>query len=208
MSEAYIALLAFVVLMVATPGPANLVVMIGGSKQGLRACAGFILGLVSGKILLNIVFGLGFGLVLTNLPHIVTVIKFGGAGYMIWLALRSWNDRPTNGHQRDTYRFGHGLMVHPLNPKAWVMVTLAWSQFAPALGGFGEFGGFGVQLTLVTATFAAVQLVFHTLWCAAGAVTSKALQGSLLLTRILISLTILVVIWALSYDPSSSASPV
>ncbi|MEL0077376.1 MAG: LysE family transporter, partial [Alphaproteobacteria bacterium] len=99
MSEAYIALLAFVVLMVATPGPANLVVMIGGSKQGVRACLGFILGLVSGKILLNIVFGLGFGLVLTNLPHIVTVIKFGGAGYMIWLALRSWNDRPTNVNQ-------------------------------------------------------------------------------------------------------------
>jgi len=205
MSEAYIVLLAFVVLMVATPGPANLVVMIGGSKQGVRACAGFILGLVSGKILLNIVFGLGFGLVLANVPQIVTIFKFGGAGYMIWLALRSWNDRATNGHHQETYRFGHGLMVHPLNPKAWVMVTLAWSQFAPALAGFG---GLGVQLALVTGTFAAVQLVFHTLWCAAGAVTSKALQGSLLLTRILIGLTIVVVLWALSYDPSSSLSPV
>ena len=47
--------------MVATPGPANLLMMIGGAQKGVASCIGFILGLVCGKVFLNLVFGLGFG---------------------------------------------------------------------------------------------------------------------------------------------------
>ena len=50
MTEPFLRLIVFVVLMVATPGPANLLVMIGGARLGLRGCIGFILGLVSGKL--------------------------------------------------------------------------------------------------------------------------------------------------------------
>ena len=35
MSEAYLSLLAFILFMVATPGPANLLMMIGGAQKEL-----------------------------------------------------------------------------------------------------------------------------------------------------------------------------
>ena len=62
MSEAFFSLLVFVLLMVGTPGPANMLAMIGGARLGLRECLGFIAGLTVGKIGVNVLFGVGFGL--------------------------------------------------------------------------------------------------------------------------------------------------
>lgn len=189
MTEAVLSLAGFVVLMVATPGPANLVAMVGGAQIGVRRSFGFILGLISGKIGLNVAFGLGFGLVLAQQPWLVMVLKFGSGAYMIWLALQSWNDRPKQGGVHN-YTFRHGTIVHPLNPKAWVMVILAWSNFAPALGNLLT------QMVIVVTAFALCQLVFHTAWCWAGQWLGHAMRNSQILTRSLIILTVLVVLWA------------
>ena len=55
---AYLALLGFIAFMVGTPGPANLVAMLAGVTQGVRGCAGFISGLIVGKIGLNLLLDL------------------------------------------------------------------------------------------------------------------------------------------------------
>ena len=52
--------------MVGTPGPANLIVMLAGVRQGLRQSFSFILGLIVGKVALNLFIGFGFGLVLAE----------------------------------------------------------------------------------------------------------------------------------------------
>ncbi len=193
MIEAYLALLTFISFMIATPGPANLLIMIGGAQQGVASCIGFILGLVCGKLFLNLVFGLGFGLFLANQPLLANSLKFVSAGYIIWLALQSWNDRLAVGVDQNPFSFRHGLILHPLNPKAWVMVILAWSQFAPSLGPLE------IQLVLVTAGFAVIQLFFHTMWCLTGALLQRALPRSRWLTRSMILMTVAIVIWALLF---------
>ena len=191
MIEAYFSLIVFVTLMVATPGPANLLAMIGGTQLGLRRCFPFILGLVTGKLLLNFAFGLGFGLVLVQQPHLLQVLKFSSAAVMIWLAMQSWNERTNSADKNPTFAFRYGVIVHPLNPKAWVMTLLAWTQFAP------DLGNTNIQLLLVPLTFAGCQLVFHSGWCAAGGALQRSLNKSLQLTRCLVVLTVIVVIWAL-----------
>jgi len=85
--------------------------------------------------------------------------------------------------------------VHPLNPKAWVMVVLAWGHFAPALGDFS------LQLPVVILSFATCQLVFHSLWCGLGAYLGKSFADSQRLAKLMIMLTILVVLAALLYAP-------
>jgi len=65
---AFLSLLAFVAFMVGTPGPANLIVMLAGVRQGLRQSFSFILGLIVGKVALNLFIGFGFGLVLAEAP--------------------------------------------------------------------------------------------------------------------------------------------
>jgi len=199
---AYLALLGFIAFMVGTPGPANLVAMLAGVTQGLRGCAGFIAGLIVGKIGLNLFIGFGFGVVLAADPVLQTAFSYASASYMIWLAVRSWPrsvNPARNQHQNPAvkFRFRDGVIVHPLNPKAWVMVVLAWGHFAPALGDFS------LQLPVVMLSFALCQLVFHSLWCALGAYLGKSFAYSQRLAKLMILLTILVVLAALVYAPSA-----
>jgi threonine/homoserine/homoserine lactone efflux protein len=190
--DAYVALLAFVLFMVATPGPANLIVMTGGTQKGVRGCLGFILGLVTGKMALNLAIGLGLGVVLNDQVWLQTLLKFVSGGYMIWLAVQSWTPKP-KGESSQAFTFPKGVIVHPLNPKAWVMSLLAWSDFAPELGSIPE------QFVLIIGSFAVVQLVFHTLWCGAGQVLGRAFNNSLKLSRALVLLTVAVVLAALVF---------
>jgi threonine/homoserine/homoserine lactone efflux protein len=197
---AYLALLGFIAFMVGTPGPANLVAMLAGVTQGLRGCTGFIAGLIVGKIGLNLF--IGFGVVLVADPVLQTAFSYASASYMIWLAVRSWPrsvNPARNQHQNPAvkFRFRDGVIVHPLNPKAWVMVVLAWGRFAPALGDFS------LQLPVVMLSFALCQLVFHSLWCALGAYLGKSFAYSQRLAKLMILLTILVVLAALIYAPSA-----
>ena len=180
--------------MVGTPGPANLIVMLAGVRQGLRQSIGFILGLILGKIALNLFIGFGFGLVLAEAPAWQMLFSYVSAGYMIWLALKSWpaNDADTNNAEpaQDHFRFRNGLFVHPLNPKAWVMCVLAWGKFAPALGDFS------VQLFVVVLTFAICQLCLHSLWCWLGTIMGKSLHNNARLTRAIIISTVIIVLIA------------
>ena len=191
---AFFTLLAFVVFMVGTPGPANLILMLAGVRQGLSQCIGFILGLIIGKIVLNTAIGFGFGLVLANAPDWQMLLSYASAGYIIWLALKSWpaSDADTNNAEpaQDHFRFRNGLFVHPLNPKAWVMCVLAWGKFAPALGDFS------VQLLVVILTFAICQLCLHSLWCWIGTIMGKSLRSNVLLTRAIIISTVIIVLIA------------
>ena len=196
----YIALLGFIIFMVGTPGPANLVAMLAGVTQGFRGCVGFIFGLIVGKIGLNLSIGFGFGVVLAVDPVLRTAFTYASAIYMIWLALGSWPrslNLAGNLHQASstTFRFREGVIVHPLNPKAWVMVMVAWGHFAP------DLGGFSLQLLVVILSFVTCQLIFHSLWCALGAYLGKSLAYSQRLAKLMIILTISVVLAALLYVP-------
>ena len=197
---AYFALLGFIAFMVGTPGPANLVAMLAGVTQGFRECAGFISGLIVGKIGLNLFIGFGFGVVLAVDPVLQTAFTFASSSYMIWLAVRSWPrsvnaDRSQHHTSAVKFRFRDGVIVHPLNPKAWVMVVLAWGHFAPALGDFS------LQLPVVILSFTTCQLVFHSLWCALGAYLGKSFAYNQRLAKLMIVLTILVILAAFLYAP-------
>ena len=198
---AHLALLGFIALMVGTPGPANLIVMLAGVTQGLRGCVGFISGMAVGKVGLNLFIGFGFGVVLVSNSILQTAFTYGSAGFMIWLAIKSW-PRSVNHAESRRYKtavkfsFRDGVILHPLNPKAWMMVIIAWGHFAPALGDFS------VQLSIIIFCFAICQLIFHSLWCALGAFLGRSFVYNQLLARVMIVLTILVVLVSLVYTPS------
>ena len=179
----------FIFLMVGTPGPANLLIMSIGSNNGVKKCMPFNFGLIGGKFLLNIGMAFGFIVILNDYKNIQLILKFVSASYLIYLSLKNWNNE--NFSQNNYVSgFKEGLIVHPLNPKAWVMVVIAWTEFGP------NFGSFYYQIIIISLSFACFQIVLHTSWTFAGAILSKAFPNSLLLNRALILITISVVIWA------------
>jgi threonine/homoserine/homoserine lactone efflux protein len=75
MIDTYLPLLGFMILMVGTPGPANLIVMLGGAQVGIKSCMGFIAGLILGKIALNVFIGFGFAIILSGSPMLQQIFN-------------------------------------------------------------------------------------------------------------------------------------
>ena len=193
--DTYLSLLGFIAVMVGPPGPANLLLTIGGVQFGLSRCLLFILGLIIGKLVLNIIIGLGLGVFVTNYPWINLALKFTSAAYMIWLSVTSWSIDPKAKVEKSgssKFSFYKGLIVHPLNPKAWVMCLIAWTAFAPKLGTASE------QLIIVCLSFILCQLVLHSAWCWAGEKLRYLPFNRQKTSRFLIVLTVIVIIWAVT----------
>ena len=187
--EPYFALWAFIIAMVATPGPANMLLMTAGAQQGYLQNLPFIGGLLVGKLILNIALTFGLMQLLESAPGVADIFVFASAGYMAYLALRNWTPPPSQSAQ-NRFSFWTGAIVHPLSPKTWMMATLALSQFG------GGFSTDWERIVIVPLSFLIAQLCFHSLWCLAGAALSRALNQSLMVHRSLILLTLGVIVWA------------
>jgi len=187
----YFPLWGFIILMVSTPGPANLLLMSAGAQWGYRRSLPFLSGLVAGKLVLNVAMALGFMAVLLNSPRVLTTLSWVSAGYMAYLALRQWTPAEENGEPSNSLGFLQGLVVHPLSPKTWMMTTLAFSQFAPTFPTEIE------RLAVVPLSFLFFQILFHSIWCLAGAALGRIIARSLWVHRRLVLLTLAVIAWVL-----------
>ena len=78
----------FIILMVSTPGPANLIIMSSGTQNGFIKSIPFTLGVISGKIILNISLSLGLGVILFEYEIISQILSYICLSYMVWLALK------------------------------------------------------------------------------------------------------------------------
>ena len=186
----YLPLWLFIIVMVSTPGPANMLLMAAGARHGFRPLLPFLGGLIAGKLALNIAIMLGLGSVLMVNEGLRLGFSIASAGYMSYLALQGWRGPKQTDDTPAIMGAKAGLIVHPLSPKSWVMATLAYSQFAATYEGvFGHY-------IIVPLSFVIAQLVFHSLWGLAGALVGQQLRQSLVMHRALVLVTLAVILWA------------
>jgi threonine/homoserine/homoserine lactone efflux protein len=155
--------------MVASPGPANVILFALGCNQKFKNSIPFILSVALSKQL--IIWPIGFSLFLINdlieqyssIMMILSVLFISWIGYKIIFMDFSVKDKPNVW----VPRFYHGLVVHPLNPKAWLMVTLAFTAFQSQ----------GVSIEIIpniAMIFLLIQLIFHSAWFWFGSLIRKA----------------------------------
>lgn len=163
--------LIFASAMVGTPGPANMVLLSAGARFGLRRALPFVAGVLLGKQL--IIWPIGYGLMemAGRAPLVFEVLKWASVAYIFWLAWRIAGSRISTTTQTKVPGFFAGLIVHPLNPKAWAMVTV----------GFTSFVAEGTPTFTATAVIAlslmSVQLVLHPLWTLGGQAIAARMAG-------------------------------
>ena len=172
MGVAFVGFILFAIGQVATPGPANMVLLATGARYGLRRALPFVAGVALGKQFL--IWPIGFGLMTLagTAPIVFAVFKWASVAYLLYLAWRIAGTRLVVQNADDTPPgFLAGLIVHPLNPKAWAMIT----------GSFTNFVAEGTPALQATATIAglllAVQLVLHPVWTFAGQSIARAIAG-------------------------------
>ncbi|SLN15072.1 LysE family translocator [Pseudooctadecabacter jejudonensis] len=195
MSVAILPFLTFAASQVGTPGPANMVLLTTGARFGLRRALPFVVGVAFGKQL--IIWPLGFGLmaVQEDYPLVFDILKWVSVAYILYLAWRVAGMRLTVGQADDQPPgFLAGLIVHPLNPKAWGMITTGFTTFVSA----------GTPPLQATATIAicllGLQILLHPIWTFAGQTIAAGVAGKpaeRYLMWTLAALTVASVIYAL-----------
>lgn len=173
MSVAIASFAVFAASQVGTPGPANMALLATGARYGFRRALPFMLGVAFGKQL--IIWPIGFGLMelAARAPFVFLALKYISAAYIIWLAWKVANMRlAVGGSAGKAPGFAAGLIVHPLNPKAWAMIV----------GGFTAFVAPETSTLEATATIAAIllacQLLMHPIWTLAGDRIARTLAGT------------------------------
>jgi threonine/homoserine/homoserine lactone efflux protein len=172
-----------------------MVLLATGARFGLRRGLPFVAGVALGKQL--IIWPLGFGLmaIQDDFPLVFEALKWISIAYILWLAYRVAGMRLTVGEaEGQPPGFMAGLIVHPLNPKAWGMITTGFTTFVTA----------GTPPLQATATIAAcllgLQIILHPIWTYAGQWIATRLVGTMgekYLMWTMAGLTVLSVIYAL-----------
>ncbi len=164
--------LIFAASQVGTPGPANMVLMGTGARYGFRAALPFVAGVVLGKQL--IIWPVGFGLmqVADQAPMAFEVLKYASAAYICWLAWKIANLRLSRAAaDGKAPGFMSGLIVHPLNPKAWAMIIAGFTGFVAA-----GTSSFEATLTIALCLLFC-QIVLHPIWTFAGDRIAHVVEG-------------------------------
>jgi homoserine/homoserine lactone efflux protein len=130
--ELFTAFLLITTVLVLTPGPIVTLIIATGAREGTRAALTTVLGTTLGNAVLlgAIAFGLGF--VLKNAAVLFDILRWIGAGYLIWLGIQAWRhageraaDVPPAAH----VHIWRGFAVALSNPKTIAFFTAFLPQF-------------------------------------------------------------------------------
>lgn len=157
-------LLVFLFPLAFSPGPGNMFFATMGARFGfaatLRANTGYHLATFGVTLLI----GLGLISVLEPGSRVFTALKTAGGIYVLWLAFTlARAGRQNEQTVADETGFATGAMLLVLNPKAYVIILLMFTQFADA--GPADLTA---RVVLITLLFTLNNLLAFSLWALAG----------------------------------------
>jgi threonine/homoserine/homoserine lactone efflux protein len=115
-----------------TPGPNNLMLTASGANFGYRLTLPQVLGCLAGNVALTLVACNGLGQLFVAYPAAQSVLRTGGALYLLWLAFKLAQSRLGDAQALRPFTFSEGVMFQAFNPKSWIRAITLASVFMPA----------------------------------------------------------------------------
>jgi threonine/homoserine/homoserine lactone efflux protein len=165
------ALLLFCFVSGVTPGPNNLMLMSSGVNFGFRRTLPHLIGVVLGFSLMVALIGLGLDAIFARFPRLLPVMRYAGAGYMLWLAWRIARSGPLREGEARGRPLGFlgAAAFQWINPKAWVIAISALTAYAVS-------ADYTISVAAVALTYLAIGLPSSGAWVLFGAAMRKALS--------------------------------
>jgi len=151
-----LAFLATAVVLTATPGPDNLMVLSMGMSRGRRAGMAFGLGCALGCLSHTLLAVIGVSALVAASPFAFTLLKVTGGVYLVWMGVQAWRHAGAVklGGQADEATplrqlFVKGLVANAINPKVVLFFLSFLPQFVVASQGQveGQLGLLGLLFT-------------------------------------------------------------
>jgi threonine/homoserine/homoserine lactone efflux protein len=155
-----------------TPGPNNTLLMASGMNHGFRQTLPMILGVGIGFPMMIGLIGLGLERVFEVVPQFYTILKYGGALYMLYLAWKIATSTPTKNSDTKAGKplgFVQMCLFQWINPKGWIMAITALSSYTVA-------SSYGTGVAIVVATFVFMGFSSAVLWVSFGAALKSVMN--------------------------------
>lgn len=138
--DTFLSFFSICALIAISPGPDNIFVLLQTALYGHRVGFVIVLGLLSGIIFHTLLVTLGVAALLKASPAAFTVLKFIGAGYLLYLAYLTFKSRPVTMNVQSASEqapatpemnlwqyYRRGIFMNVTNPK----VSLFFLAFLP-----------------------------------------------------------------------------
>ena len=164
MFQTLTALVIFLFPLAYSPGPGNLFFAANGARFGFRATLGATAGYHLATWGVTAMIGFGLLGALEAAPGAFRAVQWLGAAYVFWIAWGMLRAGTLNkGGKPRPASFMDGVILLLLNPKAYVIITLMFTQFLTP----GAVNHMGLVLAITT-VFTVNNLVAFSLWTLAG----------------------------------------
>ena len=167
-----VAFLLFAVVTAVTPGPSNVMLTSAGANAGVLRGLPCLVGVAVGMGLMMFLVPLGLGSLVLEHPVALTVLNWGGAAFLLWLAWKiATSGRIEAEPAGDPVGFLGAAVFQWVNPKSWLVSVSAAGTFLHA-----EAGSSIVQSALLGGLFVVAALPSGFLWLALGASVQRILR--------------------------------
>jgi threonine/homoserine/homoserine lactone efflux protein len=154
------------ILLLLTPGPAVLYIVARSVEQGRIAGLASVCGITTGTLVHVLAATLGLSALLASSALAFAVVKYAGAGYLIYIGVRrilSRTDMPASQSRLPRRSLGRlyrdGFLVNLLNPKTALFFLAFLPQFVDA-----SRGAVAAQITFLGVLFTLMGLTSDSLY--------------------------------------------
>lgn len=185
--ENYFLFLIIAIATVMSPGPGVILTLTNSIRFGLADAVGGILGIAFGTFIVAAISATSLGILLATSSVAFTIMKFIGAGYLIYLGIKLWRSPAVKINTEEAIRksrkhqFLEGLLLQLTNPKAVFFFMSIFPQFVDYATDYT------MQFSILVVTYSVLVVVIHLLYahmarCARGWLTSE--RGGSIVNRL------------------------
>jgi threonine/homoserine/homoserine lactone efflux protein len=113
-----------------SPGPATVSLTAAGSAFGVRRCARYLAGIITGTVAVLAAVAAGITATLLAVPGLGAVLAVTSAAYIAWLAYRIATAPPvtTEAAAGNPPSLAGGMLLGAANPKAWLAISAVFAS--------------------------------------------------------------------------------
>jgi len=162
--ESYLLFIALATATILSPGPGVLLTLTNAIRYGVSGAMGGIFGVAFGTFIVAGISATSVGIVLATSSIAFGIMKFIGAGYLIYLGIKMWRtpiaklDTGTPSSKGMRKQFFEGLTIQLTNPKAVFFFMAIFPQFIDFSADYTR------QFMLLVITYSSLNLIIHFLY--------------------------------------------
>lgn len=174
-----------------TPGPGNILALNTVTNYGYKKGKPLFWGIFAGYYTIQIICAIFVFGVSTLLPNVLSVMKYIGAAYILWLAIHIAVSKPSDGNKEKTASFMKGFLLQFVNVKIYLFGITALTGY---ITNYSSSLWVLILFELIIATIGTIATLT---WAGMGILIQETYQKHFRIINIILGLTLLECVYSM-----------